>query len=223
MELPVSTFPFQTFVDAGGEHGGATVMSHGLAEYEIVRTGPDSSPGHRDAVALTLIRAVGDLSREDLVTRPSGHAGPAVKTPGAQCLGPHRFRLAIAPRAVAPPAATLFAASRAFVPGPRIAPALNPRGDGSLRRSFIAVDTERGSAVLSALKKAEERDSVIVRLFNPDQEPARARLGIDPGIAEAFIVDMLERRQEPVPVENGRVTVDLGPAQIRTVELRIRN
>jgi hypothetical protein len=46
---------------------------------------------------MTLIRAVGDLSRNDLATRPSGHAGPPVATPAAQCLGLQRFELAFEP------------------------------------------------------------------------------------------------------------------------------
>ena len=44
---------------------------------------------------MTLIRAVGDLSRNDLATRPSGHAGPPVATPAAQCLGVQPLRTGV--------------------------------------------------------------------------------------------------------------------------------
>src|SRR5204862_133225 len=45
---------------------------------------------------VTLLRAVGQLSRGDLPTRP-GHAGWPTPTPGAQCLGPDRIELALVP------------------------------------------------------------------------------------------------------------------------------
>jgi len=219
MELPVSAFPFQTFVDAGDENGGVTVMSHGLAEYEIAGTS-DGSSGRKNAIAVTLIRAVGDLSREDLVTRPSGHAGPAVRTPGAQCPGRHHFRLAIAPRAAAPSAGSLFAASRAFVLRPRIAPASDPHGNGAAQGSFVTVESEDGGAVLSALKNADRRTTVIVRLFNPDHEPCRVRVSLAGGLTGAFDVDLLEERRGELAIEGGAAVVDLAPAQIRTVEIR---
>src|SRR5204863_408878 len=48
----------------------------------------------RVRLALALLRAVGWLSRDDLITR-TGHAGPALETPGAQVLGDHRFRYSL--------------------------------------------------------------------------------------------------------------------------------
>ena len=61
-----------------------TLITDGLHEYEVL-------PGAPQELALTLLRAVGWLSRDDLTTR-TGHAGPALETPGAQVLGEHRFR-----------------------------------------------------------------------------------------------------------------------------------
>ena len=73
-EAPVSSLPMISIVDAGDDETGATVIGRGLMEYEITEGEP--------RIAMTLIRAVGDLSRNDLATRPSGHAGPPVATPG---------------------------------------------------------------------------------------------------------------------------------------------
>jgi alpha-mannosidase len=55
---------------------GMTLISDGLAEYEA----------GDDALAVTLVRAVGELSRNDIAERP-GHAGWPTPTPGAQCIG----------------------------------------------------------------------------------------------------------------------------------------
>jgi hypothetical protein len=57
---------------------GATIFSDGLAEYEATGNGE---------IAVTLLRAVGELSRNDLPERP-GHAGWPSSTPAAQCEGP---------------------------------------------------------------------------------------------------------------------------------------
>jgi alpha-mannosidase len=49
-------------------------------------------------VAVTLLRAVGWISRGDLDNRP-GHAGPGIATPGGQLFGDHHFELALLPGA----------------------------------------------------------------------------------------------------------------------------
>jgi alpha-mannosidase len=65
--------------------GGCTVFSDGLAEYEARDDG---------SVAITLVRAVGELSRNDLPERP-GHAGWPAPTPKAQCIGPFEAAFAV--------------------------------------------------------------------------------------------------------------------------------
>ncbi len=76
-----------TFVDAADGRRGMAVITHGLHEYELL-----TSPGPE--LVLTLLRAMGWLSRDDLAYR-IGHAGPALPTPSAQVLGPHRFRYSL--------------------------------------------------------------------------------------------------------------------------------
>jgi alpha-mannosidase len=86
MEQAVPTAPLQRYVTRFGSSAGATLFSDGLAEYESLADG---------AVAVTLVRAVGALSRVDLAERP-GHAGWPAETPLAQSLGPYEAELALA-------------------------------------------------------------------------------------------------------------------------------
>ncbi|MFN8755068.1 MAG: hypothetical protein ACK5YB_05900, partial [Burkholderiales bacterium] len=71
---------------------GPWVFAHrAMHEYEIVAeetAGADTKSGR--ALAMTLLRCVGWMSRRDLVTRGVG-AGPDLETPGAQCLGTEVF------------------------------------------------------------------------------------------------------------------------------------
>ena len=76
-----------SFVDASDGRVGLAVITDGLHEYELLA-------GGRQELALTLLRGVGWLSRDDLTTR-TGHAGPGLETPGAQLLGEQRFRYSL--------------------------------------------------------------------------------------------------------------------------------
>jgi mannosylglycerate hydrolase len=86
-ETPVSTAPAHRYVARAVKSRGLALLTPGFFEYELDRRGD---------LLLTLLRAVGQLSRGDLPTRP-GHAGWPAETPGAQCQGMERIQLAIAP------------------------------------------------------------------------------------------------------------------------------
>jgi alpha-mannosidase len=85
--------PHQGFVDANDGVRGLAVATRGLPEYEclVERDGTAT-------IAVTLLRCVERISRDDLATR-KGHAGPPVFTPGAQCLGRHVFEYVVVPHA----------------------------------------------------------------------------------------------------------------------------
>ena len=84
VQRAVGSFACQGFVHAGG----LSVVAPGLTEAELVATPAGA------ALAFTLLRAVGNLSRHDLRSRP-GPAGPGTDTPGAQCPGLVEARLAL--------------------------------------------------------------------------------------------------------------------------------
>jgi alpha-mannosidase/mannosylglycerate hydrolase len=83
-ERPIGAVPQRSFATLEGAGDLAlTVANRGVAEVEAVPLGEDAA-----ALALTVFRAVGWLSRPDLALRP-GPAGPALATPGAQVPGRH--------------------------------------------------------------------------------------------------------------------------------------
>ena len=213
VEMPMSYGPTGSFTEAGGDNGGAIVFGDGLVEYEAV-----DDNGRASRLALTLLRSVGFLSREDLVTRPSGHAGPGLATPGAQCLGPHTFRLAFEPRVKPPSNNALFARTASFIAPPHVVAAIGSDPTLGTSGQFLTIDDRRGS-VLSALHRAQDGHAVLVRLFNADAEPSSVQLRAHQPIASAAIVDFLERPADPLGVQNGAVQLDLGSYRIATVRL----
>jgi alpha-mannosidase len=84
-EIPPPTAPLHRYVSLFGETTGLTLISDGLGEYEASADGE---------LFVTLLRAVGELSRNDLPERP-GHAGWPAPTPNAQSRGRFGARLAI--------------------------------------------------------------------------------------------------------------------------------
>jgi alpha-mannosidase len=81
-EYGLPTFPSRRFVSAGG----LTVLHDGLLEYEVVDSGR--------ALALTLLRATGMLSRDHAAYRPNP-AGPALPVEGPQMQGRLTVRYAL--------------------------------------------------------------------------------------------------------------------------------
>jgi mannosylglycerate hydrolase len=86
-EMPVVVNPSLRAIHAGPW----TIAHRAMHEYEIVadETAGTDTKSER-ALAITLLRCVGWMSRRDLVTRGVG-AGPDLETPGAQCLGTEVF------------------------------------------------------------------------------------------------------------------------------------
>jgi alpha-mannosidase len=85
VEAPSPTWPARHVVLASG----TAILHEGVFEYEV----PDGG-----ALAVTLLRCVGCISRPSLRTRP-WPAGPETPTPSAQMLGETTFRLGVWPGA----------------------------------------------------------------------------------------------------------------------------
>jgi mannosylglycerate hydrolase len=205
------TFPQQEYSVVEDGAGGLAVFNRGLPEI-AAREGADGA-----TLFLTLLRSVGWLSRDDFPTRRHSNAGPTIPTPDAQCLGTHRFRYALLP----------FSGSRHAAGVRRVGqrwrapvPVIQGVGDGSLAgdRGLLRVDA--ADAIVTALKRHEERDTLVVRLFNPRAEPVEARLVPGPTLRGATLLNLLEEATDVHPgIEDGMVVVSLPPHRIQTVEL----
>lgn len=194
------TFVHQGFVQAGGLCVGAP----GLAEAEW--------DGRR--ISLTLLRAVGFLSRHDLHSRP-GPAGPGTRTPSAQCPGPLEARIFLLP-GLDPGAVRAAELGLQAVPaGPE---PLVPPGEPLLELSPRSLQ-------LSALKPAEDGGGWILRVANPTGEPHEMQIqlgrALRGGVAEARPVRLDETPIGPsLPVERGVLSSVVPAHALRTFRLR---
>jgi alpha-mannosidase len=85
------------------------------------------------------------------------------------------------------------------------------------RRSLIEVD--KPQVVVEAIKRAEDSDAVIVRLYEAWGRQCRARVRTTLPASRAFLCDLLERNREEVAVHNGVVELELTPFKILTLKL----
>jgi alpha-mannosidase len=206
-ETPVTTAPAHRFVATVGAGGGLAVLAPGFFEYEHDSAGD---------LTVTLLRCVGQLSADDLPTRP-GHAGWPTPTPGAQCLGRERLQLALAPvtrddvRRVTP-VAELW--EDAFLP-PH---AVWLRQSTELSIPEIDARLEGEGLIFSSLKPAGHGDGIVLRCYNTAGSAVASALELGVPFAAAR-VRADEREPEPLEARDGAVRFTAGPREIVTLLL----
>jgi len=210
IEQPVPTHPQKSFVDVNAGAIGLMLINRGLPEYEVLPEKDGSA-----TIALTLLRCVGWLSRDDYPCR-QGHAGPALETPEAQCPGHHVFEYALVPHAGTWQCAYLEA--HAFNTPLRAISTQQHDGAMPLEQSLVMLQGK--GLVLSAVKAAEAGDGLIVRFYNITDQPTLARLQTYVPARSAALVNLAEQELRELPVDgSGAVAIETKGKQIVTVRL----
>lgn len=233
-ETPSGAFALRRFVAMEDDPlaetpAGLQILTEGLHEYFCPADG---------VVDVTLLRAVGWLARLDHPSRPH-KVGPQVRAPGAQCLGPHTFRLAIRPYAVPAGPGPLYRAAEEFsVPlqgwavqtqiGEGRTAAMQQTHDrtdldgaSSAPASPLGLAVEPAEVVVTAVKTAEDGQGIVVRAFNSADRPVTAALGARFALSAASRCDLEETPAESLAVgADGVVTLPLAAGQIATVRLQ---
>src|SRR5262249_39441952 len=175
IETPVDTQPQKRFVDLSDGTHGLAVLNHGLPEYEVVSAPASGAMSEGSAVALTLLRCVEWLSREDLATR-RGHAGPPLHTPEAQGHGTHVFEYALTPHPGTWEAEDAFVLQEAHAYEAPLRAQAPEQHEGPLPARWSFVHVAPGTVLVSAVKRAEREDALVVRLVNPSSQAVAAEV-----------------------------------------------
>jgi alpha-mannosidase/mannosylglycerate hydrolase len=186
--------------------GGCLLLAPGLPEAELDDGG----------VLITVMRAVGWMSRADLRTRP-GRASPAIPVPGAQCPNGVTAHIALLPDPV--DHVSRWAALESF----ELAPVLVAAGD----RPVLAADTpfvEVTDAVMTAMKPGDDGVGVVWRLWNPTKTTSSAELRIAVAALELRECDLDETPSRSTAQRRlsagAPLRVDVGSHQLITVRGR---
>jgi len=83
--------------------------------------------------------------------------------------------------------------------------------------SFVEIKPE--NVVLTAVKKAEDDDTLIVRFYEWAGKDTDVNIQLPPGAQRAHDADLMERPFADLPIQNGVVTVHAKPYEIKTVKV----
>ncbi len=189
-ETPVRTAPAHRFVAVARGGRGLAVLAPAFFEYEWTAKGD---------LLVTLLRAVGDLSRGDLPTRP-GHAGWPTAIPGAQCPGTTRIDLAVVPVStgdVDRGDALPHLWEDAFLP----LQGLWLRDAAPLNPPPLEITLEGSGLVFSALKPAQVGSPMVLRCYNTTGRKAAGAWRFANGVKTAHRVRADEREAVALVLE----------------------
>lgn len=183
VEPPTAERCVHDVVVVRGPTAGLGVGVDGIRDYAVLRDGA--------TISITLLRCVGWLSRGDLRER-RGHAGPALETPSAQCIGRRRFRYTVVPLGSDAGIDVAVRSVRGFLSPPWLA-----RGDGTAR-TFLAAETDPADAVaqLTALRWGPG-GRIVARFVSLSDRPLAVRLRMHRPIRAATAVDLREGWGDP--------------------------
>ena len=207
VEQPRPEKPQRRWVDISDGLAGLMIANRGLPEVEVRPTANGSE------IALTLMRCVGWLSRDDFPNR-RGHAGPGLETPGAQMPGRHLFAYSILPHAGDWQQA--YRRAHEFTRPARAVPATLHRGHMPSSASLVSV--HGGDFLVTAVKQAERGTALVVRGVNLGKTPARVHIRPWRHFGRCQLA-----RLDETPLSNlsmhrdGNAEIEVRPAQIVTL------
>ncbi len=83
---------------------------------------------------------------------------------------------------------------------------------------FVKVE---GDAVATAMKLAEDTDSLVIRLVEFNGRKAKTTLSFPFPITSVYETNLLEKRIKPLPFQANQVTLQFSPYEIKTVEISL--
>jgi alpha-mannosidase len=150
------------------------------------------------------------------VMRLSLLRGPTHPDPTAD-EGKHTFTYALMPHPGDFRAAGVIQAAEELNSPLRVVRTNLPEGTS---RSLVEIDTPQ--VIVEAIKRAEDSDDVIVRLYEAWGQSCTAHLRTSLSASRAYFCDLLERNLEEVQIRDGAVELELGPFKVVTLKLEPR-
>ena len=188
-EAPVPVWNLLNYAVLQERRNGMALFTEGLREFEVV--GDDTK-----TFALTLLRGVGLLGKEDLLLRPGRPSGIKMPVPDSQVRGFISARFSLFSFSGTPENAGVAQQAKAWLTPvqcynkiPWDAMKLN-RSAFLTPESYSLLALSPTGCLLSTLKKAEDRDELILRLYNPSSSSSNdAVLSLGPSVKRRWAGD----------------------------------
>lgn len=208
-EPPISIEPTQSYASLTDGKQGIAVIPQGVREYEVLDD---------HMIRLTLFRTYGFMGKENLIYRPGRASGERIiETPAAQLLKEMDFAFGFTTYASDINEANVDTLAKAYNTNIEVytyAEFLNGRLifsqreiEGTKESRYSLFETEN-KLVVSAMKKAEDNDGYIIRLFNgKNHENISDTIKFNFDVKEAYYTNLREEKTEEIKVENNTINV----------------
>ena len=167
-ERPDAIYPMLSYVAMSNSP--LSLLTNSVREYEVLDD---------KILAITLFRAVGYLGKEELVRRPGRPSGIKMATPDSQLLTTMVFDMALVveknPSQLSRLAKEYLTPLISYNKMPYNAMKLNDV-EFTTPYSYSLLEEENNDLTLSVLKKAEESDDLVYRVFNTNPKDAKISL-----------------------------------------------
>jgi mannosylglycerate hydrolase len=206
-EILTGDYPMGVWIDITDNNKGFALVTRGLNEYAVSDSGE---------IYLTLLRCVGQLSKDKLKTRPA-HAGPPIPTPNAQNIGEHTLYYSLIPHENSWREALVHKLAREYH-APLIALELE-KSFGTLptKNSFIEISSNNG--ILTSFKAGEDMKSIIIRCYSLNEENIELKLNrlIREKVQNMYLSNLSEEEEIKIPHDD---IINLKPKPWQIITLK---
>lgn len=200
-----ATFPMLRFVDVNDGKAGLAIINDGLREYQV-------TDDNDRTIAVTLMRAY-----QVSLTTVSKRWDVRPQMGLSQCPGDHEFRYLIYPHAGSWDTADVYANVEKIVAPLQPAQAGPHGGELPERHSFLQI--EPANLVLSAVKRSENGDGLVVRAFNPTSQAIEGKLTFFKPIRTAHLTNLEEKPGDKLATQGNTLSLAVGQKKIVSIEI----
>lgn len=202
------THPHQRFVDVSDGKTGLAIINDGLREYEV-------TDNESRTIGITLLRAF-EIALSTVAWKWERH--PQMK--GSQSLGDHEFNYFIYPHQGDWDEGEVMIQADCFNVPVDVAQAGPYKG--SLPKSFSFVELIGKGLMLSSIKKAEESDGVVIRIYNPTKRAIDGELKF---FKEPSVINLMNLNEDildgaKLKLENNKIFFVANAKKIITIEIK---
>ncbi|GGC89643.1 alpha-mannosidase [Thalassobacillus devorans] len=203
-------YPQQKYVDISDSEKGISFLNKGLPQYEILN-------GDEPTVALTLLAGTDYMGKQDLLDRLGRRSGLHVETPDSSLLGEYEMEYAIVPHAGDELDAQVGRKADEYTT-PMKAVQVNGQSESqaTYKENEVFFQVDHPHVALSAVKKCEYDDSIIVRIYNTTTREIPA---VKTFVNAKFFdnVTMVDLNEKPLTKEDNRVQYKDGRLNINNI------
>jgi mannosylglycerate hydrolase len=201
------THPQQRFVDVSDEKNGLAIINDGLREYEV-------TDDETRTIGITLLRAF-EVALTTVAWKWERH--PEMKL--SQSLGENEFRYFIYPHSGDWDMGKVMQQADRFTLPLELAQAGSHSGDLPKTTGFF--ELAPNDLVLTGMKKAEGRESIIIRIYNPTKREINGKMKFNFKFSKARFTNLNEEPIENKSLEiiNNEIFLNIEKKKIYTIEL----